>query len=480
MKPSFTQLALLGLAFFPWGAAQAAFSPAVVAADARWVVYADGNRLRESVLGQELLAWIQRQQAQAAKGGVMLDYQRIVGLVGSITAYGANLSTDQSKLDGTLVIQGTTDLRKIAESLLLQATIGAPQNVVEVTDLPFAAYAIRPGPQKKDAVSTDILIAFPSEPVVLVSKSRPQLLKALDVVRGRSASLVQARNSPLVPLLTMTNDTVVFAASIVPSEKLFPDNAPQARILQMASSGSLSLGERGAETFAHAELKASSAPMAEKLRKIVEGMTAMMSLAESSDNRVSDFLNAVRVAMQGDVVTLDLSYPSARLVQMMESWSAQPRKASPPTRPDRGNVVATWQGDQGTSTPAEAVQWQTVEKVRLVNGANVSVTVQPNEGKNVRLDRVEITSTQGAGAPLIFRAEHMRLAGFRTPPAAPGTREIRVYARAPNSSAQFVFPGAEGEYTIRVGYAGEPVGEASFSLSIKPPGSSLAGERKRN
>ena len=49
-------------------------------------------------------------------------------------------------------------------------------------------------------------------------------------------------------------------------------------------------GLGGENTFAHTEMIASSDQMAEKLLKILQGMTAMMSLAETNDKQLADFL----------------------------------------------------------------------------------------------------------------------------------------------------------------------------------------------
>lgn len=459
MKAIFPRLLLTGFALASVSLARAAFSPNIVAADARWVVYADMNALRESAVGKEALNAVHMEQFKGSGGSVGIDFQKVMATVGTITAYGTNLSPDPKLIDGTLVAQGTPELRKIAESLLLQATIAEPKNFVEVTDLPFPAYAIQGGP-KKDAPETQLIIAFPPEPIVLVSKSKAQLLKAREVFKGSAPSLAKTASAPLAKLYGNSKNSFLFAASLVPSEKIFPDNAPTARILQMASSGSLAVGENGADTFAHAELQASSPAMAEKLRKILEGMTAMISLTESSDKQLTDFLNATNVAKNGDVVTLDLSFPSARLATMVQTLNhlqnpevGRPGPGSPRQIPIvSGKVVAEWTAVAAAdpaSGPAPMAS-RTVEGVELKNGSTITLGRQTNGGRNVRFDQCEIVPAQG-GAPLVFRPEFMKVAGAR------------------GNMIQFQFPGADGAYTLKVAYLNDPDGKAAYAVSVREP-----------
>ena len=84
--------------------------------------------------GKELINEAQKAQFQHTGGTIAVDLQKVLATVGTVTAYGANLSTDPKMVDGALVAQGTPDLRKIAESQLLQATISSPERVTELTD----------------------------------------------------------------------------------------------------------------------------------------------------------------------------------------------------------------------------------------------------------------------------------------------------------------------------------------------------------
>src|SRR5688572_15912673 len=259
--------AIVALTILPVGSATAAYKPSIVSADARWVVYADLDALRASALGGELIAMIEKTQGEATGGVIGLDVSKVLKTVGSLTAYGTNLSKDPKALDGALIAQGTPDLRKIVESVMLQGTLADPKVFSELSDLPFPAYAVS-DPKAPEESRTQLIVAFPPEPIVIVSKSKAQLVKARDVFRGSAPSLAKGGSPDLTQLDVATNGAYVFAASVVPTEPMFPQNAPQARILQLARSGAIALGETGPDLFARAALIGSSDQNAEKLMKI--------------------------------------------------------------------------------------------------------------------------------------------------------------------------------------------------------------------
>lgn len=483
MKTSWFPLSVLVLSALALPGARAAFDPALVPADSRWVIYADFNRLRDSVVGKELVAAADKAQLGNLGGNVPLDINvgKVLATIGSATAYGANFSTKPEAIDGTLVLRGTPDLRKIAEALLLQGTITSPEQVAEFTELPFPAYALKSRPRRPaatpkgaadrtadagaaafvaDAGKLELIVAFPPEGVILVSKSKPQILRAQELVRGHGASLAHAADSPLSRFSRNAGDAFLFSASLVPSEELATsaDDGPQARILRMAHSGSLAIGENGADTFAHIELVAASDAMADKLMKILQGMAAMLSLTETSNQQLGEFLNATNVSRKDDAVMLALSYPSVRLVEMVHNLQhlQQPQSATtPPSRPAPpivlGTSLAEWQAEQTpTPTGPAPLAWRTIENVTLQNGTTITLGIATHGGRNVRFERVELVP-QAGGAPLVMKTEYMKS------PSARANLE------------QFQFPGADGVYTLKVAYFNDPAGKATYAVSMRAP-----------
>lgn len=441
-------------------ATHAALNPAFVSTDARWVVHADLDALRTTALGQELVSAIEKAQAGAIGGMFGLDVAKTFKTIGTLTAYGTNLTADPKAIDGALIAAGTPELRKIVESALLQGTLAQPKMFAEDAGFPFPAYTISNLNQKgQPEDKIQVIVVFPPEPVILVGKSKAQLLKAHEVIRGSAPSLAKAAGSPLGRFVASADGAYLFTASVVPAENVFPENAPQTRMLRLAHAGAIALGERGENTFARAELLASSGSNADKLAKILQGMVAALSLAETTDKQLAEFINSTTVTRSGDAVKLDLAYSSARLVAMAQSLHASMEKPAarapaPPTPITSGRTLAEWTATASTapdSDPANASVTRTIENVELKNGSTITLGWRLNGGRGVRYQRVEITPAQG-GAPLVFRSDMMQAGNNR------GAQ-----------TARFSFPGADGTYSLKVTYANDPEGKVAYAVSVRDP-----------
>jgi hypothetical protein len=450
-------LAILSLASLP--VARAAYNPGIVGPDARWVVYADINALRESVIGREVVAAIAQAQADVANSPVKIDVPRLISTFGSITAYGSNLVANPELLDGTLIAEGTPDLRKITESLLLQGTIAQADMFTEVKDLPFPAYAIGEA-SAGSSRQPMLLVAFPPEPIIIASRSKAQILKAREAFRGRDAA--KTNGNAFARLANVADGAFLFAATDLTSNPGFPQNSTEARLLQMTKSGALALGESGPNTFARVQLVATSSSDAEKMAKILEGLTAMLSFAETNDKALGDFLKATSVAQEKERVTLSLAYPSARLVEMAKvvqlQMEGKPRNPAPSPQQASltlGKSLAEWSAGGSATPPVEAdadgVYWRTVENVALVNGSRLAVGRAANGDRLAKIDRVEIAPSGAVSVPFVFRGEDIS----------------RVNGR--NNLWQIPFPGVAGTYTVRVGYNASSDSKAKFALSVSEP-----------
>lgn len=468
MNKIIRHLFALGLPLLPLAGMAVPFDPAVVPAEARWVVALDLDTLRSGKLGKELTDSLSVPLGNADVADLKLDPQKLLATVGSVTAYGTNFSQHEKEMDGVLILQGTANLRKLAEGYVAQATITTPDSVVQIKDLPFEAYSLH----------GEVVIGFPKEPIILVGRSRPQLVKALEVFRTHKGSLNGAA-TPLNALLPRTPNVFLLAASVVPAaEVVGAGNGPQARILQMANAASLSLGTDEKTTSAHLLLSASSEEMADKLQKIIQGVAAMVSLTETSDKELAEFLQSINVARDGNTVVLHLAYPSEgvlRLVRNLRTAADTPAHhgagPGPGALEEDGNVIAQWTADQtiGQPTPTvEGLTTRTIEKVALKNGTQITITGRRNEGENARLDCVEILPSAG-GQPLVFEAENMKLAHYRVEAVPFASRGKLIMVTAESGTARFEFPGIDGTYTIKVRYVDESDGKSTFTFSTKDP-----------
>lgn len=449
------------LALLPLSSSHGALDPKLVSAEARWLIHLDLNLLRESNLGRELLASAAKRQTAKTGADVQVDFQKVFATVGKATAYGANFAHNPEEIDGTLVLEGTADLRKIAEGYIAQAMLSTPDQYTEVKDLPFEAYSI----------GNDVFVGFPKEPIILVSKVKSQLARAYDLHRGKGSSMANAPSSPLRELIPPSRDAFLVAASVVPPETMPAEGGPQARLLKMANSASLSMGERDQLTFANIKLIANSGDTADKLQKIVQGLAAMASLAQSSNKDIEEFIKSVTVEREDNAVLLKLSYSSERLSDMIQNMTKehqQTKHEAPAEEP--GTLIAEWKADQqlGSDMPNEqGLTVRKIENVHLTSGTVIRFSGARDQGEHARIDFVEIQSSNRAVPPLKFEAEYLKLSGYNVEkfPAASGGKLIRVENGV--GVAELQFPGADGDYTLNVHYLDENDGKSSFTVRIE-------------
>ncbi len=296
--------------------AQATPNPSHVSADAVWAFHADFKAMRETALGQEFIKFLRTQQFAATENFLALNTDKFLEAIGSITAY------DEKDGAGGVLIHGNDDLRKIAEGLLVQETLQKREGFVctEVKDAPFPTYSVRAKQQSKDVqLDAELLLAFPPEPVILIAESQPQIQLLRDVLLERKNSLAKTPDAVLAESMRNAGNAYLYVGTTtLPNEKT-DGNSPQSRILRLSKSASLAVGENGPQTFARAHLVAGSEETAVKLLKVVEGLAAMLSLAESKDADISAFLNSVKVQKTNQTITTEISYPSARILSMFQT-----------------------------------------------------------------------------------------------------------------------------------------------------------------
>ncbi len=475
-----TLLTLAALTAGSWltPAAHAELNPALVPADAKWVVYADLAALRESTLGQQIIDRLPIAESMAEASPLQPNIGKILDAVGSITGFGnLQLSTDNADMTGALIIEGTTDLRKIAEGLVAHATVSAPDQFVEVEGLPIETYRME----------NEIFIGFPSEPIVLVSRSQDMLLQSLDLYRGKGASLAAGRHA-LTSLLPAQGKYYLYAASQVPSEAIGGgENTPQARVLQMTQAASVVLGEQGENLIASATLESKDNALAEKLVRILNGLTAMLSLAESSDADLMAFIQSVSIRRDDRRVAVQMAYPTERLAAMLQeqmhnmeehAQQAEAARSEAPvddTRAHIGNVdgeaIADWHADADLGSDAisaENFALFTSEPVALSAGSIVVLSSIAHNGEHARVDYIDLIPATG-GESTRYEAEFMRLANYRIEESEHASGGELISSHGGPAKAQLRFHGPAGSYRLRVRYVDETDGVSAFALSHLAP-----------
>jgi hypothetical protein len=238
-------------------------------------------------------------------------------------------------------------------------------------------------------------------------------------------------------------------------------------------------------TAASLRLVASTSDMAEKLDRILQGMTAILSLTNTDDQQLAEFLRSVTTERKGQQVSLTLGYPSERLVQMLQDLqrrataprggnggAARGNEPADPAPTDKiGLVAATWHADAelgGDSPSAGNLTSRVFENVSLKTGVTITVSGRRGGGEHARIDYVEFASPAAGGPATRYEAEFMRLDNYQIEKvsAASGGELVRMRDGRNDGSASFRFQGADGVYRVTLGYVDENDGKSAFALGV--------------
>jgi hypothetical protein len=205
----------------------------------------------------------------------------------------------------------------------------------------------------------------------------------------------------------------------------------------------------------------------------------MLSLAQSDDKQIAEFLQSLKTERNGKIIMINLSYPSDGLVKMIREMAQNEQhnrsngehaSDSKPAVP--GKILDTWTADKETghnTIAPESLLYHTIGNVVLKNGSTIILTGQRDEGENARIDCIDITSP-GIDQALHFEAENMKLSHYHVEksPFASGGKDI-ILSNHPVGDARFEFPGVDGTYTLKIRYVDENDGKATFTVSIQDP-----------
>ena len=437
----------------------------IVPASSKWVVYADFEALRESELGQAIVDRIPAFDLAGNDSPIQPDVARIMETVGRATAFGRDLSGQHDRMDGAMILEGTSALRSIAEGLVAQISLSDPDEVVELTDLPIEAHRVH----------GEIVVGFPEEPIILVARSSERLMEVLETFRGQRDSLAK-RSGELSNLLPSTSDYYLYATSVVPSAEIVGDeNTPQARVLQMTRAASFLVGEDGENAVVRVRLEAGDNGVAEKLEKILLGLTAMLSLAESNDEDLTEFINSVSVDRDERQISLQLAYSTSRVLAMVEEHLQAAEQAHSQANDYHaedlwveGELVAEWVADAESPADAPAANSffvHTSDPVSLKTGDLVIVTAAAHNGEHARVDFVDLIPVDSGASRIRHEAEFLRLENYHIESSEHASGGELITNHGGRATARLRVAESPGMYRIAVGYVDESDGAGPFKLS---------------
>jgi hypothetical protein len=306
-------LCVCGLAGATWPLLSSPLQRADVPAEPIWVLHLDCDGLRPTVIGQYLLAEMEKPEAKArlAAFQTIFNFDLRKQLHG-LTAYSAG----QSPRDAVLLVYADFEggrLVTLAKAAKDYQSTTYKQHVIHNW--------IDENKKGKGGPKARVYAAIHGGRVVIFGQQEPRVAQALDVLDRATASL--AGGTLFTQLGAGGNGAFLQAAA----RKLdLPESDPNAAMLRLAKSARLEVGEAQGQLKATLNLEANDEEVARQIASVGQGFVALMKLQK--DNPGSARLaQALALKQDGGGVLVSLAVPTGEAIELMKADAA--RKAQP-------------------------------------------------------------------------------------------------------------------------------------------------------
>lgn len=284
-----------------------------VAADAKWLLHLDVDKLRATPAGDSFVKSVAEKALEKPRAilkeeaGVDLDLTQ----VSSVTAYG-----DYSGSNNVMLLKSDLDVEKLLEAGLAQA---AKKKGLETW--PFEKSI-------QDGVVTyrfpdHVAIWIRPDKITIFSKSPDTTARANDVLAGRAPSLAGGAQFSDFPELPKTFFFLGAAEGFNLDRRIADEagkdgkNNPKAKILKLTESGRVVAGQDADQIFLNVALKAKTSEVVTQMQQVVQGMIALASLTKSDDENIQKLTDSAKVTTSGNVVNLSLNFPVDRALMLL-------------------------------------------------------------------------------------------------------------------------------------------------------------------
>ncbi|MEZ5278775.1 MAG: hypothetical protein R3F07_20505 [Opitutaceae bacterium] len=278
-----------------------------ISKQAKWLIHLNLDAFRDTAIGAALFESVIKPKAGETPMGFRIKTEDIYQGIHAITAYGNSYQIDQQSI-GVLLIRTEANLRSILEAALIQQEAAGAEGaeVKTIQTEPYPIYSVAGG----------LFGAVLPSNVVVVSKSLEQLTAAVDVVENRSPGLDERKGG--FPGLKGDDQSFFLLAT---AEGFNESNMipPQARVLQLAESARLALGEIKDRIALNLTLGARDETTRTQLQKIVEGLLALVSLGQLDNQDLSEIVSSTEVMSDGNDVSVGISYPVDRVLALVQN-----------------------------------------------------------------------------------------------------------------------------------------------------------------
>jgi hypothetical protein len=309
---NFTQT-LTTVMFLAASATAGPLRKADVAADAKWVLHLDADQLRSTSAGNFVIQEIAEKLLAKPKAIMKQDtgYDLDLSKVRSLTAYG-------DYHNPVLLLKSDIDVEKVLDGCLAriekEGKLESPAGGKTVKD-GLVTYTLM----------DRMVVSLRRDKIAIASHSAETNQKADDVLSGKSPNLGSSSAFKEFPEAKKAFFFLGAARGFNPRELGDghsgdeDQNNPKAKILKMADSGRIILGQECAQLYLNVSLKAKTTAVVTQMQQVIQGMIALASLAQSDNTNIQQLAESAKVTAKDDVVTLSLNFPADQATQMLKS-----------------------------------------------------------------------------------------------------------------------------------------------------------------
>jgi hypothetical protein len=291
-----------------------ALRPQSLSPDAKWLIHIDLDHLRQSKLGEYLMANFvgpklaqldEQLQTEAPKlAGVQeelhFSLSNVVQHLNSLTAFGTDFKTGPDS-SGVLLLNCDAKTQKALEGMLvgfMLANTNGPIRKLEGDGPSMYSFA------------GQVTIAPQAGGPIVISKSPDQI----DAVRERLSAKGPAPGA--IKMLTKfpAVSNAFFFVGVAEAPELPTGLPAQAKVLQMADGGRVAMGERDQDLFLDLALRGKTPEVGRQIQQVVEGMVALVSLGQPDNQDVVDLAQRIKVSSANELVNIHIEYPTAKVI----------------------------------------------------------------------------------------------------------------------------------------------------------------------
>ncbi len=284
-----------------------------VASDAQWLAHLDFEDLKDSKIGEFLLATLREEIAKNNDSPISIDVDLVAEELHSLTAYGSSI-TENPEENSILVVKTGDRARSIIDGYLatLEMETDGKSGIKKLDDKAHDTYL----------VGNELYAAFLEDDVWVSSKSYDQIEKVQKVFEGGINNIENSDSN-----LMRAEEPGFFFLATVEGFDAIADMPAQARVLQKAQGGQVALGEEGDMFKTKITLSTPDADTSNQLSRIIQGMVALASFAEVGDERLNTLMNNLVVEEEDRLVSIGLEYPVEGLINIVKTLAEKGKEA---------------------------------------------------------------------------------------------------------------------------------------------------------